>query len=118
MKKAKYKTTALKRGMLPLSVLILLVLIAVVCVAVPGQLKATSGKEVKKVKNVILLMYDGQSNGAITSARWYKGKPLAIDRMNAVLCSTYMADSMITGSSESVTAYGSGNKTTTRHRKE
>ncbi|MCP4157658.1 MAG: alkaline phosphatase [bacterium] len=79
------------------------------------QIEAETCRKNKKVKNVILLMYDGQSNGAITCARWYKGKPLAIDRLNSVLCSTYMADSIISGSSAAATAFATGHKTATQH---
>jgi alkaline phosphatase len=73
------------------------------------------GVKNSSVKNVIMIVYDGQSTGAITCARWYRGKPLALDEMAAGLCSTHMGDSVIAGSGAAATAFATGHKTTSRH---
>lgn len=67
------------------------------------------------VKNVIMMVYDGQGIGGITCARWYQGQPLALDEMAAGLCSTYMGDSIITGSAAAATAFATGHKTNKDH---
>lgn len=67
------------------------------------------------VKNVIMLVYDGQGTGAITCTRWYQGEALAMDEMAVGLCSTYMGDSIITGSAAAATAFATGHKTNKGH---
>jgi alkaline phosphatase len=68
-----------------------------------------------KVKNMIIFMFDGQGLGGITGTRWYKGQPLAIDRMNAVLCSNPTVNTIITDSAAAATAFATGHKTAVGH---
>jgi alkaline phosphatase len=65
-------------------------------------------------KNVIVMVPDGCSQTVQTAARWYKGEPLVIDSLVSGMMSTYMANSVITGSAASATAFASGHKTTAR----
>lgn len=67
-----------------------------------------------KVKNVILLIPDGQSVGGTTLARWYKGgEPLALDEMACGLVRTYSSDAAIADSAPSGTAMATGYKSHT-----
>ena len=66
------------------------------------------------VKNVILLIPDGQSVGGTTLARWYNGgKPLAVDEMACGLVRTYSSDAAIADSAPSGTAMATGFKSHT-----
>ena len=66
------------------------------------------------VKNVILLIPDGQSVGGTTLARWYNGgTPLAVDEMACGLVRTYSSDAAIADSAPSGTAMATGFKSHT-----
>ena len=66
------------------------------------------------IKNVILLIPDGQSVGGTTLARWYNGgKPLAVDEMACGLVRTYSSDAAIADSAPSGTAMATGFKSHT-----
>ncbi len=72
--------------------------------------------ENKKVKNVILLIPDGQSMGGLTLARWYNGgAPLAVDEITSGLVRTYNADTPIADSAPAGTAMATGYKTNTKY---
>lgn len=62
-------------------------------------------------KNVIVLMMDGSGSAHTTISRWYKGAPLALDRMALGAVRTYSADSLITDSAPAATAFATGHKT-------
>jgi alkaline phosphatase len=64
--------------------------------------------------NVIVLVPDGCSQSIQTAARWYKGEPLVLDSYVTGTVSTYMANSIITGSAAAATAFATGHKTTVR----
>jgi alkaline phosphatase len=66
------------------------------------------------VDNIIILIPDGCDANIQTLARWYKGAPLAIDDMISGSVSTYMSNSVITGSAAAATAFATGHKTTVR----
>ncbi|GLC89817.1 alkaline phosphatase [Lysinibacillus piscis] len=66
--------------------------------------------EVKKPKNVIMMVMDGTSNNAVTLARWYKGEKLAMDEILTGAVRTYSAESAITDSAPAATALATGNK--------
>ena len=76
----------------------LLVLQSAVCLAADG-------------KNIILLVPDGCGVSHQTLARWFKGAPLASDKLNSGLCITHSGNSMITGSAAAATAFATGHKT-------
>lgn len=70
--------------------------------------------ETGTVKNVILMIPDGQSVGATTLARWYNGgKALTIDEMACGLVRTYSSDAAIADSAPSGTAMATGFKSHT-----
>ena len=70
--------------------------------------------QIDSVKNVILLIPDGQSVGGTTLARWYNGgKPLAVDEMACGLVRTYSSDAAIADSAPSGTAMATGFKSHT-----
>ena len=73
--------------------------------------KGQEGAEQKEFKNVIFLIPDGCSQSIQTLARWYKGKNLTLDSMNAGTVSTYMVDSVITDSAAAATAFACAYKT-------
>lgn len=62
------------------------------------------------VKNFILLIPDGMSIGGVTLARWYSGKPLAMDAIVSGLVRTYNADGPIADSAPAGTAFATGHK--------
>ncbi|MEG2380959.1 MAG: alkaline phosphatase [Oscillospiraceae bacterium] len=67
-----------------------------------------------KIKNVILLIPDGQSVGGTTLTRWYNGgEALAIDEMATGLMRTYSADAAIADSAPAATAFATGHKSHT-----
>ncbi|MBD3171272.1 alkaline phosphatase [Candidatus Bathyarchaeota archaeon] len=68
----------------------------------------------RKYKNVIVLVPDGCNQNIQTAARWYKGEPLTLDGMESGSVSTYMSNSLITGSAAAGTAFATGHKTTVR----
>lgn len=70
----------------------------------------------KRVKNVILLIPDGQTIAALTLARWYQGgQPLAVDEITTGLVRTYNADTPIADSAPAGTAMATGFKTNTKY---
>ncbi|MBD3321420.1 MAG: alkaline phosphatase [Chitinivibrionales bacterium] len=64
-----------------------------------------------QIRNVIVLIPDGCGIAHMTVARWFKGRPLAHDSMDVGLVRTWCANSMITGSAASATAFSTGHKT-------
>ena len=64
-----------------------------------------------EIKNVIVLMMDGTASSHTTISRWYKGAPLATDRMLVAGLRTFSADSLITDSAPAATAFATGYKT-------
>ncbi|MCU0579289.1 MAG: alkaline phosphatase [Desulfobacterota bacterium] len=60
--------------------------------------------------NVIVLMTDGTGAAHTTITRWYKGGPLALDRMYYSLVRTHSAESLITDSAPAATAFATGYK--------
>jgi alkaline phosphatase len=91
------------------------VVLSLLSVFPPHLAAGDTGVKDAKVKNVIVLMFDGQGLGAVTSSRWYKGGPLAIDGMNAAFCSVHTVNSIITDSAASATAFATGHKTAVGH---
>ncbi|MGP7816444.1 alkaline phosphatase [Niallia sp. 01092] len=69
-----------------------------------------SKKMPKEPKNVIMMVMDGTSSSATTLARWYKGKPLHMDKLMAGGVRAYSAESAITDSAPAATALATGNK--------
>lgn len=70
----------------------------------------------KRVKNVILLIPDGQTIAALTIARWYQGgQPLAVDEITTGLVRTYNADTPIADSAPAGTAMATGFKSNTKY---
>lgn len=65
----------------------------------------------KAPRNVIMMVMDGTSSGAVTLARWYKGRNLALDNIVTGGVRTYSAESAITDSAAAATALATGNKT-------
>lgn len=70
---------------------------------------------VEKPANVIVLITDGTSAGAITLARWYKGEKLALDDIAAGTVRTYSAESAITDSAPAATAMATGFKSNDKY---
>lgn len=66
------------------------------------------------IKNVIVMVPDGCDQDIQTLARWYSGEELQLDSMYSGMVSTYMANSVITGSAAAGTAFATGEKTTVR----
>lgn len=73
------------------------------------------GNKKKEPTNVIMMVMDGTSAGAITLSRWYKGSNLAMDEMMAGGVRTYSADSAITDSAPAATALATGNKSNDKY---
>ena len=69
-----------------------------------------SEKTKKSPTNVIMLIMDGSSNNAVSLARWYKGKKLAMDGILTGAVTTYSAESAITDSAPAGTALATGHK--------
>ena len=70
----------------------------------------------KRVKNVILLIPDGQTITALTLARWYQGgQSLAVDEITTGLVRTYNADTPIADSAPAGTAMATGFKSNTKY---
>ena len=66
-------------------------------------------------KNIIVLMTDGTGSAHTTITRWYKGEPLALDKMFVAGVRTYGADSLITDSAPAATAFATGYKTNDKY---
>lgn len=68
----------------------------------------------QQVKNIIIMIPDGQSVSDTTLARWYKGgEALAVDELACGLVRTYSSDAPIADSAPSGTAYATGFKSHT-----
>ncbi len=73
--------------------------------------RAAAGAPSAEVHNVIVLIPDGCSQSLVTLARWMRGKPLAVDRMQTGAVRTHSASSLITDSAAAATAFATGVKT-------
>ncbi len=73
----------------------------------------TVSNENSQVKNIIMMIPDGQSVSDTTLARWYKNGSLAVDEMACGLVRTYSSDAPIADSAPSGTAYATGYKSHT-----
>lgn len=68
----------------------------------------------QQVKNIIIMIPDGQSVSDTTLARWYKGgEALAVDELACGLVRTYSSDAPIADSAPAGTAYATGFKSHT-----
>jgi alkaline phosphatase len=77
-----------------------------------GTSPAAQEQEGKKtVKNVIVLIPDGCSAEQYTLARWFKGKPLALDQIRVGALKTYTADSVVADSAPAASAFATGYRT-------
>ncbi|HEY3278087.1 MAG TPA: alkaline phosphatase [Syntrophorhabdaceae bacterium] len=76
-----------------------------------SSLAAAAGQHGNRFRNVIIMVPDGCSPAQVTVARWYKGAPLALDRMYLGGVRTYGANSLITDSAPAATAFATGHKT-------
>ncbi|MEW6186802.1 MAG: alkaline phosphatase [Thermodesulfobacteriota bacterium] len=65
--------------------------------------------------NAIILMVDGAGSAHTTIARWYKGGPLALDKMFLSGFRTHSTDSLITDSAPAATAFATGYKTNDKY---
>lgn len=63
------------------------------------------------VKNIIILIADGCSSEQYTLARWFKGRPLALDQILVGAIKTYIADSVVADSAPASTAFATGYRT-------
>jgi len=62
-----------------------------------------------EIKNVILMIPDGTSLGAVNLARWYQGgSPLVLDGFYCGLVRTYSSDAIIADSAPAATAMATG----------
>lgn len=66
-----------------------------------------------QIKNIIMMIPDGQSVGHTTLARWYKGEDLAVDPYACGLVRTYSSDAAIADSAPAGTAFATGFKSHT-----
>lgn len=90
-------------------------LILVFCFCVIGFFVPSSVWAERDAKNVIVLMTDGTGSAHTTITRWYKGSPLALDKMFVAGVRTYGADSLITDSAPAATAFATGYKTNDKY---
>jgi len=74
----------------------------------------TAFSEETSFENMIVLVADGMGSAHTTAARWYKGLPLALDRMNLGAVRTYGPDSIIIDSAPAATAFATGHKTSNK----
>lgn len=95
------------RHQLPIRGLLSLTLIA--------GLQMASSTLAAEVKNVIVLIPDGQSTSIQTLGRWFRGEPLALDEMGAGTVATWMVNSITTDSAPASTAMATGYKSTDKH---
>jgi alkaline phosphatase len=65
----------------------------------------------KPAKNLIVLIADGCGAEQYTLARWFKGKPLALDQICVGAVKTYIADSVVADSAPASTAFATGYRT-------
>ncbi|MED1202948.1 alkaline phosphatase [Heyndrickxia acidicola] len=64
-----------------------------------------------KPRNVIFMVMDGTNSDSVTLSRWYKGSPLALDKILTGGVRTYSLQSSITDSAAAGTAMATGEKT-------
>ncbi|WP_347373179.1 alkaline phosphatase [Aequorivita sp. Q41] len=104
----------MKRNVSFLSVLLTIALFSVSCVSVQvsDNTVSTITSEVKKPKNIILLVGDGMGLSQVSTAIYYKnGKP-NFERFNTIgLSKTSSASDLITDSAAGATVFASGVKT-------
>ena len=74
-------------------------------------MSARADGNTQPVKNVIVLIADGCSHEQYTLARWFQGKPLALDEILVGGVKTYIADSVIADSAPAATAFAAGVRT-------
>lgn len=72
---------------------------------------STPEQEPFRYKNIIVMIPDGCDYAMQTVARWMKGAPLHLDKMLSGGVEVYMANSIITCSAASGTAFATGHKT-------
>ena len=65
----------------------------------------------QRFRNVIIMVPDGCGSTHTTTARWYKGSALSLDRMYLGSVRTYSANSLITDSTPAASAFATGYKT-------
>lgn len=65
----------------------------------------------RTAKNVIVLIPDGCSSEQYTLARWFKGAPLALDRILVGAVKTHVADSVVADSAPAASAFATGHRT-------
>ena len=70
-----------------------------------------AAEPVPPVKNVIVLIADGCGAEQYTLARWYRGRPLALDEILVGAVQTYIADSVVADSAPAATAFATGQRT-------
>jgi alkaline phosphatase len=87
----------------------------VMCLAITGFSYPASAGSNDSIRNVIILMADGMGSAHTTITRWYKGSPLALDRMFLGGMRTHGADSLITDSAPAATAFATGHKTNDKY---
>lgn len=83
-----------------------------------GELSAADRKLPEKIikgSSTIVLMADGAGATHTTITRWYKGEPLALDKMFLSGFRTYSLDSLITDSAPAATAFATGYKTNDKY---
>ncbi len=92
-----------------------LLITTLACIILLGSVGCTEMKaeqpKTEPPRNVIMMVMDGTSSGAVTLARWYKGRDLALDQILTGGVRTYSAESAITDSAAAATALATGNKT-------
>jgi alkaline phosphatase len=77
------------------------------CLVFFGQTAAAN----TPVKNLIVLIMDGCGDEQLTLARWYKGRPLALDAIRTGAVKSFIADSVIADSAPAASAYATGTRT-------
>jgi len=87
----------------------------VMCLAITGFSYPASAGSNDSTRNVIILMADGMGSAHTTITRWYKGSPLALDRMFLGGMRTHGADSLIIDSAPAATAFATGHKTNDKY---
>ncbi len=83
--------------------------------ALVAGLQISSGALAAEVRNVIVLIPDGQSQAIQTLGRWFRGERLALDEMGAGTMAANMVNSITTDSAPAATAMATGYKTTDKH---
>lgn len=90
------------------------VLAGAVCITATATASANEETPKQQTKNdptnVIMLVMDGSSDNVSTLARWYTGKPNAMDEILTGAVRTYSAESAITDSAPAATALATGHK--------